>query len=633
VLKSGLRLIDAQTLVQLYVVQELFSVLDAIGESSFSESAELITSEEQVVMAVSVQAIQGAEHVSSMRILGYIQGKEVLILVDSGSTASFLSSKVADQLSGVQLVLATTQVKVANGAVLSCTAELPDCVWTTQGHVFYTTFKILALTNYDAILGMDWLMQCSPMSVDWVQKSLVICWQGKSVTLQGIVPELQQCQMISTQQLKEFDDRRAVAHFVQLCSLDDKESSEQIPVKIQHVLQEFNSVFDEPMGLPPTRSFDHTIPLIPGAVPVNVRPYRYTPAQKDEIEQQVREMLDKGIIQPSSSPFSSPVLLVKKKDGTWRFCVDYRHLNVITVKNKYPLPIIDELLDELSRAQWFTKLDLRAGYHQIRMKMSDEHKTAFKTHSGHYEFRVIPFGLTSAPSTFQGGMNSILSPLLRRCVLVFVDDILIYSATLEDHVNHLRQLFQILVKHQLKVKQSKCSFAQQRLSYLGHIITPNGVSTDDDKIRVVQNWPVPGSVKELRSFLGLTGYYRKFVCHYGILSKPLTNLLRKGQLYSWTSETEAAFQALKQALITAPVLAMPNFSLLRRMLPIKALVLFLCNISIQSRFSVRLLDLAIRACQLMKRRAWPLCWLLNNGALISNMLNFSFERTIAVSLS
>nr|AAL68643.1 polyprotein [Oryza sativa Japonica Group] len=449
---------------------------------------------------------------------------------------------------------------MANGAVLSCTAELPDCVWTTQGHVFYTTFKILALTNYDAILGMDWLMQCSPMSVDWVQKSLVICWQGKSVTLQGIVPELQQCQMISTQQLKEFDDRRAVAHFVQLCSLDDKESSEQIPVKIQHVLQEFASVFDEPMGLPPTQSFDHTIPLIPGAVPVNVRPYRYTPAQKDEIEQQVREMLDKGIIQPSSSPFSSPVLLVKKKDGTWRFCVDYRHLNAITVKNKYPLPIIDELLDELSRAQWFTKLDLRAGYHQIRMKMSDEHKTAFKTHSGHYEFRVIPFGLTSAPATFQGGMNSILSPLLRRCVLVFVDDILIYSATLEDHVNHLRQLFQILVKHQLKVKQSKCSFAQQRLSYLGHIITPNGVSTDDDKIRVVQNWPVPGSVKELRSFLGLTGYYRKFVCHYGILSKPLTNLLRKGQLYIWTSETEAAFQALKQALITAPVLAMPNFS-------------------------------------------------------------------------
>lgn len=294
-------------------------------------------------------------------------------------------------------------------------------------------------------------------------------------------------------------------------------------------------------------------------MPVNVRPYRYTSAQKNEIETQVEEMLSKGIIQPSSSPFSSPVLLVKKKDGSWRFCVDYRHLNAITVKNKYPLPIIDELLDELAGAQWFTKLDLRASYHQIRMKVEDEHKTTFKTHHGHFEFRVIPFGLTSAPATFQGVMNSILSPLLRKCVLVFVDDILIYSKTLQEHVQHLQQVFHILSKHQLQVKRSKCSFAQQRLAYLGHIITPNGVSTDDDKIQVVQHWPTPKSVKELRSFLGLAGYYRKFVRHYGIISKPLTNLLRKGQLYLWNSDTEQAFQTLKHALVTAPVLAMPNF--------------------------------------------------------------------------
>lgn len=295
-------------------------------------------------------------------------------------------------------------------------------------------------------------------------------------------------------------------------------------------------------------------------MPVNVRPYRYTPAQKDEIESQVQEMLNKGIIQPSSSPFSSPVLLVKKKDGTWRFCVDYRHLNAITVKNKYPLPIIDELLDELSGARWFTKLDLRVGCHQIRMQAMDEHKTTFKTHHGHFEFRVMPFGLTSAPATFQGCMNSILSPLLRKFVLVFVDDILIYNRTLSDHVQHLQSVFQILTEHHLKVKRSKCSFAQQRLAYLGHVISPNGVSTDEDKILVVKNWPTPTNVKELRGFLGLTGYYSKFVRYYGVLSKPLTNLLRKGQSYIWTATTEQAFQSLKQALMTTSVLAMPDFT-------------------------------------------------------------------------
>jgi hypothetical protein len=357
------------------------------------------------------------------------------------------------------------------------------------------------------------------------------------------------------------DKKLAVANLVQFCLVTDDVQTEIIPEAVQKLLADNVSIFDEPEGLQPQRPFDHTIPLIPGAMPVNVRPYRYTPSQKDEIENQVQEMLAKGIIQPSSSPFSSPVLLVKKKDGSWRFCVDYRHLNAITVKNKYPLPIIDELLDELAGVQWFTKLDLRAGYHQIIMHIEDEHKTAFQTHHGHFEFRVIPFGLTSAPATFQSVMNNILSSLLRKCVLVFVDDILIYSRTLEEHLVHLQTVFQILHKHQLKVKKSKCSFAQQKLAYLGHIISPNGVSTDSDKIAVVQSWPVPSSVKELRSFLGLAGYYRKFVRNYGILSKPLTNLLKKGQLYLWTSATDQAFQAIKHALVTAPVLAMPDFSI------------------------------------------------------------------------
>lgn len=345
-----------------------------------------------------------------------------------------------------------------------------------------------------------------------------------------------------------------------LSSSTDSSESVPVPTEIAQVLEEFASVFEEPKGLPPERAFDHFIPLLPGAKPVNLRPYRYNPAQKDEIERQVADMLQNGVIQPSSSPFSSPVLLVQKKDLTWRFCIDYRHLNAITVKNRYPLPIIDELLDELAGSSIFISLDLRAGYHQIRMKPEDEHKTAFKTHNGHFEFRVMSYGLTGAPATFQGLMNTVLAPLLRKGVLVFIDDILIYSKDLTDHVLKLRQVFQILHVHQLKVKRSKCSFAQSTLTYLGHVISKDGVSTDPKNIQAVQQWAVPANVKEVRGFLGLAGYYRKFVRHFGVISRPLTDLLKKHVVFVWTSTHQTAFEALKAALIFAPVLALPDFS-------------------------------------------------------------------------
>jgi hypothetical protein len=237
-------------------------------------------------------------------------------------------------------------------------------------------------------------------------------------------------------------------------------------------------LFQEPKELPPSRSFDHSIPLIEGVKTVNIKPYRYSPAQKDEIERQLREMLENGKIQPSSNPFASPVLLVKKKDGSWRFCVDYRQLNNMIVKNKYPLPIVDELLDELHGARWFSKLDMKSGYHQVRVAQGDEYKTAFKTHNGHWEFKVMPFGLTNAPATFQAAMNAIFEKLLRKGVLIFMDDILIYTETLEQHKQILQEVFQFLLDNKLFLKQFKCFFAQPQLEYLGHIISGAGVATD-----------------------------------------------------------------------------------------------------------------------------------------------------------
>ena len=233
-------------------------------------------------------------------------------------------------------------------------------------------------------------------------------------------------------------------------------------------------------------------------------------------------MLVNGVIQPSTSPYASPVLLIKKKDGSWRFCIDYRNLNAITVKNKYPLPIVDELLDELKGAKWFTKLDMRSGYHQVRMLPADEHKTASKTQHGHWEFKVMPLGLTNALATFQQIMNTIFAPMLRKFVLVFVDDILVYSTSLEEHLNHLQQVFHLLHEHHFLLKYSKCSFATQSLEYLGHIISAAGVATDPTKIQAVKEWPIPTDLKQLRGFLDLSGYYRKFIKNYGIISRPLT---------------------------------------------------------------------------------------------------------------
>jgi hypothetical protein len=232
----------------------------------------------------------------------------------------------------------------------------------------------------------------------------------------------------------------------------------------------------------------------------------------------------------------------------------------MTIKNKYSLPVIEELIDELASSVWFSTLDLRAGYHQIGMAAGEEYKTAFQTHHGHFEYKVMPYGVTGGPATFQGVMNEILAPILRKFVLVFVDDILIYSKTLEDHAQHLQQVFAVLEQQGLKVKKSKCAFAKKEFAYLGHIISAQGVSTDKGKVAPIIKWQPPTNVKELRSFLGMTGYYRKFIKSYGIISRTLTDFLKKGAQYVWNSKKEAAFQALKSALVTAPVLALPDFS-------------------------------------------------------------------------
>lgn len=334
-----------------------------------------------------------------------------------------------------------------------------------------------------------------------------------------------------------------------------------VPPPIQQLIDEFADLFESPTALPPSRACNHKISLLPGAQPVFIRPYRHPPKLKDEIKAQVQEMLSQGLIRPSNNSFSSPVLLVKKKDGSYRFCVDFRHLNALTKKAKFLVPMFDQLMDELAGATCFSTLDLRAGFHQILLEEGEEFKTAFQTHLGQYEFWVMAIGLTGAPGTFQAAMNGTLALGLRRFVLVFFDDILVFSPSLEAHVDHLRQVFQWLQADKWKLKLSKCTFARESISYLGHIISRQGLSTDPTKIHAVIDWPAPSSVRQLRGFLGLAGYYCKFVRNFSIIAKPLTDLLKKDKLFVWTSTHEEAFTVLKQALCSAPVLALPDFSL------------------------------------------------------------------------
>jgi hypothetical protein len=321
------------------------------------------------------------------------------------------------------------------------------------------------------------------------------------------------------------------------------------------ILRKYRDVFPEEVpGLPPRRDIAFSIELAPGAVLVSKTPYRMSTPELVELKLQLKEMMDKGYIQPSVSPWGAPVLFVKKKDGTLRPCIDYRQLNKVTIKNKYPLPKIDDLFDQLGGASIFSKIDLRSGYHQVRIKGEDIHKTAFRTRYGHYEFVVVPFGLTNAPTTFMCLVNNVLNKFLDKFVLAFIDDILIYSKNREEHEEHLRLVLQVLREHRLYAKLNKCDFFQKQIHYLGHVLSKEGVAVDPNKIRSIMEWSTLKDVSDIRTFMGLTRYYRRFIKGFFKIGCPITALQKKGTKFPWTQKCEERFQTLKHLLTHAPVL-------------------------------------------------------------------------------
>ncbi|GJS72371.1 putative reverse transcriptase domain-containing protein [Tanacetum coccineum] len=307
---------------------------------------------------------------------------------------------------------------------------------------------------------------------------------------------------------------------------DDKRL-EDIPV-----VREFLEVFPEDLpGLPLVRQVEFQIDLIPGAAPVARAPYRLAPSEMQELSNQLQELADRGFIRPSTSPWGAPVLFVKKKDGSFRMCIDYQELNKLTVKNRYPLPRIDDLFDQLQGSSVYSKIDLRSGYHQLRVRDEDIPKTAFRTRYGHYEFQVMPFGLTNAPAVFMDLMNRVCKPYLDKFVIVFIDDILIYSRNKEEHADHLRIILELLRKEKLYAKFSKCDFWISIVQFLGHLIDSQGLHVDPAKIEAVKNWASPTTPTEIHQFLGLAGNYQRFIkdfskiklCEAPILALPEGN--------------------------------------------------------------------------------------------------------------
>ncbi|XP_052732508.1 uncharacterized protein LOC108341297 [Vigna angularis] len=503
-----------------------------------------------------VYAITSAEAARSGTLITstcVLYGKPCCVLYDSGATHSFISKACVEKLGLVEselqfdLVVSTP----AAGGIKTSTVCV-RCPIEVEGRRYKVNLICLPLQDLEVILGMDWLAT-NRILIDGGKKELVFPGEEEEELsvdrgqLKEDIMEGASCFLIMTYENEEVRDARVERSF-------NKEHS-----RGRTVVDEFLDVFpNEVPGLPPVREVEFTIDLVTTAAPISVQPYRMAPAELVELKKQIEELLDKRFIRSSASPWGAPVLLVKKKDGSSRLCIDYRQLNKLTIKNKYPLPRIDDLLDQLQGACVFSKIDLRSGYHQIRVKEGDIHKTAFRSRYGHYEYVVMPFGVTNAPAIFMDYMNRIFRPYLDKFVVVFIDDILIYSKNFDEHDDHLRIVLSVLREKELYAKRSKCEFWMKEIQFLGHVVSAGGISVDPAKVKAVLDWESPRSVTEVRSFVGLAAYYRRFIEGFSKIVAPLTYLTRKDQPFAWTDRCEESFQELKKKLTSAPVLVIPD---------------------------------------------------------------------------
>ncbi|GBG64906.1 hypothetical protein CBR_g48372 [Chara braunii] len=499
-------------------------------------------------------------------------------LIDSGATRSYISRRALKKL---RLGLKVQELVDPIVSVLADnhTMRVEDYVEGFQayfrlekdGKVEKVLHSLTLLVQddlpFDVVLGMDWGEAAGATLHLREHECRLPSPSGEVKTarlfhVSGVDNTLAHCclsapafaRLVKKEQLEE-----QVFVFYVRPIIEAQERDSSTDPTIAKLLEEFKDLTESPRVVP--RPIQHRIEIEPGSRTSKGAIYRMSPRELEQFRKQLNELLEKGWIRPSLSPFGAPVLFVPKKEGELRMCIDYRGLNAITVKNAEPLPRIDDLLDRVQGCKYFSKIDLKSGYHQIEVHPDDQYKTVFRTRYGHYEFIVMPFGLTNAPTTFQRCMNDLFRPWLDKFVVVYLDDILVFSKTLQEHQGHLRQVLEKLREANFKINAKKCEWAKTQVLYLGHVLDGDGIKPEDSKIATIRDWPTPRTLTELRSFLGLANYYRKFVRNFSTIAAPLRRLLKKEAIWQWDKDCTSVLKKLKRAFIEYPILKVADPSL------------------------------------------------------------------------
>lgn len=489
-----------------------------------------------------------------------IEGNTTSAMIDSGATADFLSESYVKEW-GLRLNRKGRPYPLvtADGTPISSNQGMvkyeTTVVMKAMGKTVKRTFDVANIGDTDVILGLSWLQDEKP-HVDW--STLTVS------PAKGQHPV--QARMLTREQTINL--LRKSARDVEITAVYALHDGGKPAFEIPKEYREFSELFQDELPeeqLAPHQDHDHEIVLKDGTQVKRFGIYPLNEKQRESLEEYVRKNLARGYIRHSKSPARYPVFYVPKPDGSLRLCVDYRHLNGITVKNGMTLPLIQELRDRLRGARYFSKFDIPEAFHRIRIKKGDEYKTAFGTHLGHFEYQVMPFGLTNAPATLQAYMNNVLREHLDKYCVVYMDDILVYSRTLEEHVEHVRKILRALKKHNLRLKPAKCEFNKTKVEFVGIIISEQGLEVNPDKVEKVKDWPRPTTVKEVQAFLGFANYYRQFIEGYSGIAAPLSELTKKeketdkerGQppgSIVWSDEAQEAFEQLKRLLTKTPIL-------------------------------------------------------------------------------